>query len=130
MHLPMPSERRTKSADIKRHDEHGRYLGNEIAPVNQIKEDSLHFSYQNSSLRQIQYKCQAAGASADVNSRYGVRSEGIQDSNPLSWEDDPTNPLNWSNAAKTANVGLICGISLVVPLASCRSCHYSPDFMH
>jgi hypothetical protein len=45
-----------------------------------------------------------------------------QDPNIVSWDgpDDPADPLNWSNALKVINVGLVSGICLVTPLASCK----------
>lgn len=48
--------------------------------------------------------------------------EEPQDPNIVSWDgpDDPADPLNWSNALKVINVGLVSGICLVTPLASCK----------
>ncbi len=48
-----------------------------------------------------------------------------QDPNVVSWDglDDPEDPLNWSNALKVVNVGLVSGICLVTPLASCMWQH-------
>jgi hypothetical protein len=45
-----------------------------------------------------------------------------QDPNIVSWDgpDDPADPLNWSNTLKVINVGLVSGICLVTPLASCE----------
>jgi len=48
--------------------------------------------------------------------------EEPQDPNIVSWDgpDDPADPLNWSNTLKVINVGLVSGICLVTPLASCK----------
>ncbi len=55
-----------------------------------------------------------------------VRDES-NDPNVVSWDgkDDPADPLNWSNAIKVVNVGLVSGICLVTPLASCKYHHSS-----
>lgn len=44
------------------------------------------------------------------------------DPNIISWDgpDDPADPLNWSNSLKVINVGIVSGICLVSPLASCE----------
>jgi hypothetical protein len=65
-----------------------------------------------------------AGLDVDIEKDGGTstsKEDEPQDPNVVWWDgpDDPADPLNWSNALKVINVGLVSGICLVTPLASC-----------
>ena len=68
-----------------------------------------------------------ANATPDVDiekdgAKTSPTEEEPQDPNIVSWDgpDDPADPMNWSNTIKVINVGLVSGICLVTPLASCK----------
>lgn len=68
-----------------------------------------------------------ANAAADIDMEKDAEKTAItdgeqQDPNIVSWDgpEDPADPLNWSNTLKVINVGLVSGICLVTPLASCK----------
>jgi hypothetical protein len=64
------------------------------------------------------------GLDVDIEKDGGTsnaKEDEAQDPNVVWWDgpDDPADPLNWSNAIKVINVGLVSGICLVTLLASC-----------
>jgi hypothetical protein len=81
---------------------------------------------QRSSLGSHRSNTQAnAAPDVDIEKDAGkttTAEEEPQDPNIVTWDgpDDPADPLNWNNSLKVINVGLVSGICLVTPLASCK----------
>jgi hypothetical protein len=92
----------------------------------QIKEGRQSFARREASLSLRRNNGQGTtGPDVDIEKDGGTtttKEEEPADRNIVWWDgpDDPANPLNWSNALKVVNVGLVSGICLVTPLASCK----------
>lgn len=111
-----------------RGDQSGQVLSNKDDELNaeEAKETTQSSARRKSSLASHRSNV-TANAASDVDIEKDGRKTATtedeqQDPNIVSWDgpDDPADPLNWGNLLKVINVGLVSGICLVTPLASCK----------
>jgi hypothetical protein len=108
------------------HDGHDLTNKDDELSAEEAKERTQSRTGQNLSLASHRSNALAdAAPDIDVEKDGGktvATEEEPQDPNIVSWDgpDDPADPLNWKNSLKVINVGLVSGICLVTPLASCR----------
>jgi hypothetical protein len=111
-----------------REDQDGQVLSNKDDELNsgEAKERRQPSARRKSSLASHRSNA-PSNAAPDVDiekdgGKTATTEEEPHDPNIVWWDgpDDPANPLNWSNALKVINVGLVSGICLVTPLASCK----------